>query len=136
MFFSLMLASINVNGQELSNGKVKKFVKKGRKAYRKEEFWKAKSYYEKVTEANTDKAIYWFEAGLNQFDSKVKRENALPYFKKALELSVKDTIPELLYYTAKTMHFVGDFEDAIEFYNLFLDNLSSLPSRRISEPWS
>lgn len=44
--------------QELSKRKVKVFVKKGRKAYRKEEYWKSKSYYDKVTDANTDKAQY------------------------------------------------------------------------------
>lgn len=113
------------HAQDLSNRKIKKFVKKGRKAYRKEEYWKSKSYYEKVTNANADKAQYWFEAGLAYYDSQVKREDAITYFEKALELSEKDTIPELLYYTAKTHHFRGEFEKAIDFYNIFLSNITN-----------
>ncbi|NOQ71665.1 MAG: OmpA family protein [Crocinitomix sp.] len=116
----LFIGVPNANAQELSKGKIKKFVKKGRKAYRKEEYWKAKSYYDKVTDANTDKAQYWFEAGLAYYDSQVKREDAIVYFEKALELSVVDTIPEILYYAAKTYHFNGEFEKAIEYYNMFL----------------
>ncbi len=116
----LFIAVPNANAQELSKRKIKKFVKKGRKAYRKEEYWKAKSYYDKVTDANTDKAQYWFEAGLAYYDSQVKREDASVFFEKALELSVEDTIPEIFYYAAKTYHFKGEFEKAIEYYNMFL----------------
>ncbi|MFT5822154.1 MAG: outer membrane protein OmpA-like peptidoglycan-associated protein [Crocinitomix sp.] len=116
----LFVAVPSANAQELSKGKIKKFVKKGRKAYRKEEYWKAKSYYDKVTDANTDKAQYWFEAGLAYYDSQVKREDAIVFFEKALLLSVEDTIPEILYYAAKTYHFKGEFEKAIEYYNMFL----------------
>jgi tetratricopeptide (TPR) repeat protein len=110
----LFIAVPSANAQELSKGKIKKFVKKGRKAYRKEEYWKAKSYYDKVTDANTDKAQYWFEAGLAYYDSQVKREDAIVFFEKALELSVIDTIPEILYYAAKTYHFNGECEKASE----------------------
>lgn len=116
----LFVAIPNGNAQELSKGKIKKFVKKGRKAYRKQEYWKAKSYYDKVAAAETDKAQYWFEAGLAYYDSKVKREDAIVFFEKALELSVIDTIPEILYYAAKTYHFKGEFEKAIDYYNMFL----------------
>ncbi len=38
---------------------IKKYVKKGRKAYNKGEYWKAKSYYDKVTSSSTTKALYW-----------------------------------------------------------------------------
>ena len=116
----LFIGTPMMHAQELSKGKIKKFVKKGRKAYRKEEYWKAKSYYDKVTDANTDKAQYWFEAGLAYYDSQVQREDAIVYFEKALDLSVTDTIPEILFYAAKTYHFKGEFEKAIEYYNLFL----------------
>lgn len=126
--FLLSLAFVvphEADAQSLSNRKIKKFVRKGRKAYRKEEYWKAKSYYDKVTAANTDKAQYWFEAGLAYYDSKVKREDALVYFEKALELSDKDTIPEILFYAGKTYHFTGEFEKAIDYYNLFLKNVEN-----------
>lgn len=124
LFVLLFVGHPQGYGQALSNGKIKKFVKKGRKAYRKEEYWKAKSYYDKVTDANTDKAQYWFEAGLAYYDSQVQREDAIVYFEKALSLSEKDTIPEILYYAAKTYHFIGEYEKAIDFYNLFLLNLT------------
>ena len=119
------LAPVEVEAQSLSNRKVKKFVRKGRKAYKKEEYWKAKSYYDKVTAANPDKAQYWFEAGLAYYDSQVQREDALVYFEKALELSEEDTIPEILYYAAKTYHFTGEFEKAIDYFNLFLKSVEN-----------
>lgn len=116
--------SFSAHGQELSNRKIKKFVRKGRKAYRKEEYWKAKSYYDKVTDANTDKPQYWFEAGLAYYDSQVQREDAIKYFEKALALSTTDTIPEILYYAGKTYHFNGEFEKAITYYNMFLNSIT------------
>lgn len=124
LFFSLITPTNHVQAQELSKRKIKKFVKKGRKAYRNQEYWKAKSYYDKVIDANSSKAQYWFETGLTYFDSQVKREDAIVYFNKALELSVEDTIPEIYYYAAKTLHFRGEFEKAIEYYNLFLKRIS------------
>lgn len=111
--------------QALSNRKVKKFVRKGRKAYRKEEYWKSKSYYDKVTASNPKKSQYWFEAGLAYYDSKVQREEALIYFEKALELTEEDTIPEILFYAAKTYHFTGEFEKAIDYYNMFLKSVEN-----------
>ena len=91
-----MVCSYSGYTQDLGNFAVKKFVKKGRKAYRKEEYWKAKSYYDKVTESNPTKAQYWFEAGLAYYDSQVQRENSVIYFEKAISLSKTDTIPEIL----------------------------------------
>ncbi len=125
LFACFILTNSDCYAQQLSNSKVKKFVKKGRKAYRKEEYWKAKSYYDKVTDANPTKAQYWFEAGLAYYDSQVQREDAITYFEKALSLSVQDTIPEILYYAAKTYHFRGEFEKAIDYYNLFLGSITS-----------
>lgn len=121
----LMVCSYSGYTQDLGNFAVKKFVKKGRKAYRKEEYWKAKSYYDKVTESNPTKAQYWFEAGLAYYDSQVQRENSVIYFEKAISLSKTDTIPEILYYIAKSYHFIGEFEKSIEYYNMFLNTLSN-----------
>ncbi len=84
---SLIFTPQHAEAQELSKRKIKVFVKKGRKAYRKEEYWKAKSYYDKVTDANTDQAQYWFEAGLAYYDTQVQRENAIVFFEKALDRS-------------------------------------------------
>jgi outer membrane protein OmpA-like peptidoglycan-associated protein/tetratricopeptide (TPR) repeat protein len=122
---SLYFQAETAHAQQLKPGKIKKFVRKGRKAYRKGEFWKAKSYYDKVTNANSDKAVHWFETGLVYYDSQVQRENAIIYFEKALELSAqeKDTIPEIFYYAGKTYHFNGEYEKAIETYNIFLSKV-------------
>lgn len=106
---------------------IKKYVKKGRKAYQKGEYWKAKSYYDKVTSSSTTKPQYWLEAGKVYYDSQVEREKSLVLFTKALEYSTDegDTIPEIFYYKAKAHHFVGEYEDAIESYNIFLSKVKN-----------
>lgn len=108
-------------------GQVKKYVKKGRKAYAKGEYWKAKSYYDKVTASSTTKPQYWLEAGMVYYDSEVEREKSLALFEKALEYSgdAGDTIPEIFYYKAKALHFNGEYERAIENYNFFLNNVKN-----------
>lgn len=110
---------------EYKSGKEKKYVRKGRNAFRKGEYWKAKSYYDKVVSENPTKAHYWFETGLVYYESQVEREKSLNFFLKALELSTTDTIPELLYYTAKAYHFNGEYEKAIEYYTLFLNHVKN-----------
>src|SRR5690606_32526750 len=37
----------------------------------------------------------------------------------------KDTIPEIFYYKAKAHHFVGEYEEAIESYNVFLSKVKN-----------
>jgi outer membrane protein OmpA-like peptidoglycan-associated protein/tetratricopeptide (TPR) repeat protein len=111
--------------EKTGGGKEKKFVRKGRNAYRKGEYWKAKSYYDKVIAEKPTKPQYWLETGLVYYDSEVEREKSLNFFLKALELSTTDTIPEILYYTAKAYHFNGEYEKAIEFYTLFLNNVKN-----------
>lgn len=107
-------------------GKIRKYVRKGRKAYNKGEYWKAKGYYEKATSANTPKSQHWLEAGIVYYDSQVEREKSLDFFLKALEYSEEgDTIPQLYYYTAKAYQFVGDYESALDYYNRFLQNVEN-----------
>jgi outer membrane protein OmpA-like peptidoglycan-associated protein/tetratricopeptide (TPR) repeat protein len=110
---------------EKITGKERKFVRKGRNAYRKGEYWKAKSYYDKVIEENPTKPEYWLETGIVYYESQVEREKSVIYFDKALALSAADTIPEILYYAAKAYHFIGEYEKAIEYYNLFLSNVKN-----------
>lgn len=105
--------------QTLKPGQEKKLVKKGRKSFRKAKYWQSKSYYDKVTNAESTNSQYWFEAGMVYYESQVEIEKSLPKFEKALELSVNDTTPELLMYLGHAYHFTGDFEKAIVFYNLF-----------------
>lgn len=50
--------------EETGGGKEKKYIRKGRAAYRKGEYWKAKSYYDKVTAQNPTKPQYWLETGI------------------------------------------------------------------------
>ncbi|MBK6525758.1 MAG: hypothetical protein IPG07_09530 [Crocinitomicaceae bacterium] len=66
--------------EKTSGGKEKKFVRKGRNAYRKGEYWKAKSYYDKVVAEKPTKPQYWLETGLVYYDSEVEREKSLNYF--------------------------------------------------------
>lgn len=58
LIFSLVFTPQPSEARELSRREIKVFVKKGLIAYRKEEYWKAKSYYDKVTDTNTDRAKY------------------------------------------------------------------------------
>ncbi len=113
------LNSSVVYGQNLKPRQERKLVKKGRKAYRKAEYWKAKSYYDKVTNSKSTNDQYWYEAGAVYYDSNVEVEKSLQKFEKALELSTSDTIPEILMYLGHANHFVGNYEEAIKYYNLF-----------------
>lgn len=117
---SLFFTSAHIaQGQTLPEKQIKKLVKKGRKAERDLEYWKAKTYYDKATAGGSRDPQHWFEAGAVYYDSKVEREKALLFFDEALNLSFTDTIPELLYYTGNTHHYMGEYEKAIVFYNLF-----------------
>ncbi|MEO9532661.1 MAG: OmpA family protein [Crocinitomicaceae bacterium] len=125
LFFVLLATTLvtETSFAQEKESQIKKYVKKGRKAYTKGQYWKAKSYYDKVTSSSTTKPQYWLEAGIVYYESQVEREKALPLFEKALEFSTQsgDTIPEILYYKAKANHFAGSYEQAIEDYNLFLN---------------
>jgi len=76
---SAMNNSYAQGDEGLKPRKIKKFVRKGRNAYRKGEYWKAKSYYDRITNANSPKSQYWLEAGMVYYDSQVEREKAIIY---------------------------------------------------------
>jgi tetratricopeptide (TPR) repeat protein len=127
ILFTGVLSPLTSTWSQEKPSQIKKYVKKGRKAYTKGEYWKSKSYYDKVTASSTTKPQYWLEAGMVYFDSQVEREKSLPLFDKALEYSGDsgDTIPEIFYFKAKAHHFNGDYEKAIENYNIFLNNVKN-----------
>ena len=124
--FNFSVVSIDAFAQEKPS-QIKKYIKKGRKAFSKGEYWKAKSYYDKVTSSSSTKPEYWLEAGMVYYDSQVEREKSLEYFEKALEFSAQteDTIPEIFYYKAKAEHFNGNYEQAIIDYNQFLNKVKN-----------
>ncbi|MDX1349173.1 MAG: hypothetical protein R3279_02935, partial [Putridiphycobacter sp.] len=111
--------------QVLPEKQIKKLVKQGRKAARDLEYWKAKTYYDKATTGGSRDPQHWFEAGAVYYDSKVEREKSLDFFKEALNLSFTDTIPELLSYTGDAYHYIGEYEKAIQYYNLFRKEISN-----------
>lgn len=125
LLFTAAMPNESFAQETLKAGKIKKFVRKGRKAYRKDEFWKAKSYYDKVVNANSQDPQHWFETGLVYFDSKVEREKSIVYFEKSLELSTDDTIPETFYYLGKAYLYNGEYEKAIESFNVFLNRVKN-----------
>ena len=121
----MMMGQSVVQAQVLPEKQIKKLVKKGRKASRDLEFWKAKTYYDKATSGGTRDPQHWFEAGAVYYDSKVEREKSLDFFSEAINLSFTDTLPELLSYMGDAYHYIGEYEKAITFYNLFRKEISS-----------
>ncbi|MFK8037206.1 MAG: OmpA family protein [Crocinitomicaceae bacterium] len=120
----LLFNSNSIQAQPLAEKQIKKLVKKGRKATRDLEYWKAKSYYDKATSGGSRDPQHWFEAGAVYYDSKVEREKSLEFFDEAINLSFTDTIPELLYYMGDVNHYIGEYEKAIVFYNLFRNEIN------------
>ncbi|MFD1550881.1 hypothetical protein DNU06_05235 [Putridiphycobacter roseus] len=120
----LLLGTSTIQAQTLSQKEITQLVKKGRKATRDLEYWKAKTYYDKATTGGSRDPQHWFEAGAVYFDSKVEREKSLSFFQEAINLSFTDTIPELLNYMGDAYHFVGEFEKAISYYNLFRKDIN------------
>ena len=115
----LIIGQTSVQGQSLDEKQIKALLKKGRRATRESEHWKAKTYYDKITNGGSRNPVHWYEAGQVYFESKVEREKSLDLFKKGLELSISDTIPELLYATADAYHFIGEYETAISYYSQY-----------------
>lgn len=120
----LFLGQSSVQAQVLPEKQIKKLVKKGRKATRDLEYWKAKTYYDKATIGGSRDSQHWFEAGAVYYDSKVEREKSLEFFDEALNLSFTDTLPELLYYIGDAYHYIGEYEKAISYYSLFRKEIS------------
>ena len=71
LFFVLLATTLvtETSFAQEKESQIKKYVKKGRKAYTKGQYWKAKSYYDKVTSSSTNKPQYWLEAGLLRISS-------------------------------------------------------------------
>lgn len=117
--FAIFNTTTYVNAQSLKPREEKKIVRKGRKAFNKQQYSQAKGYYDKVTNSGSTNSQYWFEAGMLYFDSKVDMEQSVPLLEKALELSHEDTIPEIFLYLGHAYHYVGEFENSIQSYNTY-----------------
>ena len=96
-----------------------KDLKNARSEMSKANYHEAKSYYEKLLESSPNNPDLLFETGLAYYNSKIEKEKSEAYFQKALDNSKKDTIPELIYYLARSQHFNSNFEEAKESYKNF-----------------
>lgn len=122
-FTNITSFSQEVDSASLSIKKQKKIAKKARKAFRKGYYSLAKEHYDKLTNSNTQNPEYWHESGLTYFESGVDIEQSLEKLNKALELSVEWINPELFIALGDMHHYNSNFEEAIEYYNLYRESL-------------
>ena len=108
----------------LSESKQKKIAKKGRKALRKKEYILAKSYYDQLTNSNSQNPAYWYEAGLTYYNSAIDVNNALSKYTKALELSSETINPDIYLGLGDIYHYNSNYERAIEYYNQYRSEIS------------
>jgi outer membrane protein OmpA-like peptidoglycan-associated protein/tetratricopeptide (TPR) repeat protein len=97
----------------------RKLVKKARAALAKSDYENAKLLYSEALAIVPEVPDLNFELGLAYYNSNVEKGKSLDYFIKALTYSKEDTIPEMLFYLARSYHYVEDFENAIKYYNSF-----------------
>lgn len=122
VFILLILgfSSTNLQAQDLDPKEEKKTYKKARRLLDAENYEKAKPYFEQLVDLKPNNVIYSYEAGLAFFNSKVDKGNALEYFRNSLAATKGDTIPEIIFYIARSYQFLGQFDEAIVAYDDYL----------------
>ncbi|HET6245245.1 MAG: PD40 domain-containing protein [Bacteroidetes bacterium] len=111
----ILNAQDTLNQKEHSNNKLFRQSKKHANAG-EPELSRAKLI--KLVERNPDNFNYNYELGLNYYYTFHRKEEALPYFEKAVKNSPKDTIGELFYYLGDLYQHKGELEKAIENYTI------------------
>jgi outer membrane protein OmpA-like peptidoglycan-associated protein/tetratricopeptide (TPR) repeat protein len=103
----------------VTNRSQARLIKKARKQMSLANYHDAKDYYHELLDENPNHPDLLFETGLAYYNSKIHKERAAGFFKDALDNSVGDTIPELIYYLARSLHYNSDFKEAKFYYNRF-----------------
>lgn len=120
--FVFLFLLVIMSGASFGQSKqFKKTHKKALKSLTEGRYFEARDLYNSLIEMGTDDPMVYFEAGLAQYNSYEQREASIEHFEKALELSTKDTVPEIVFYTARAHHYAENFEKAIEYYTVFQD---------------
>jgi outer membrane protein OmpA-like peptidoglycan-associated protein len=119
--YNIILASILIITMEASAQEEKKFIKEAQIATDKVKYDRAIEYYGKALkikessfEANAGMGVVLAEY-LNRY------EEAIPYLEKALRESSSDTISAVYYALGKSYHFIGQYSNALTFYNKLLE---------------
>jgi outer membrane protein OmpA-like peptidoglycan-associated protein len=120
----LLFLTCTINSQAQSE---KKIYHKAKKQLIAEQYDKSKDNYKKLIELNSDKAIYYFEAGLAYYFSQKNREEGIELFEKSLTKFKKDTIPETFYYLGKLYHYNHQFNESTLSLKTFENYLTSTP---------
>ena len=120
----LLFLTCTINSQAQSE---KKIYRKAKKQLIAEQYDKSKENYKKLIELNSDKAIYYFEAGLAYYFSQKNREEGIELFEKSLTKFKKDTIPETFYYLGKLYHYNHQFNESTLSLKTFENYLTSTP---------
>jgi outer membrane protein OmpA-like peptidoglycan-associated protein len=114
--FSLLIQPLQAQKSE-SRASDGKLYKKSTNYYNKGQYDKAREMLYVLVQRNPDHCRYNFRLALNYYFTHFQKENAIPYFEKALGSCKKDTIGEIYYYLGDLYQFNGQLEKAIEAYN-------------------
>ncbi len=116
--FSVISILIFSNYSGIAQNESKK-LKNARKQLIKNNYDEAKTLYDDLIDMDASNGTYHFEGGLAYFNSGVEVEKSVSYFENALDLIGTDTIAEEILYLAKSYHYVGEYDKAIQHYESF-----------------
>jgi outer membrane protein OmpA-like peptidoglycan-associated protein len=94
-----------------------KLRNQARKHTRRGEYGPARIKYLKLIELKPDHFNYNYELALNYYFSYHNKEEAIPYFEKALKNSKKDTVGEIYFYLGELYQISNKLDKALENYN-------------------
>lgn len=90
------------------------------------DFASAEIYYNKLLQKAPDNPVYNFEMGAMLFLTGDRKSRAIPYLEKARDFRVdENSTPDMYYYLGQCYQIAGRYDEAIEAYNSFKNNLKS-----------
>jgi outer membrane protein OmpA-like peptidoglycan-associated protein len=98
---------------EFSHGKLQRMAKKHTA---RAEYEAAREKLHEALKIAPDRFILNYELGLSYYYNSPHKELAIPYFERALQLTVKDTVSEILYYLGDLYQHKGKLDIAKDYY--------------------
>lgn len=103
------------------NFSARQLEKKGDRLMKREDWEAAKVVYHKLLKADPDNDNFNFDLGIAYFNSGVQKEKSITYFERVNEVE----IPVVGFYLARSYHYNGDYENAIETFQNFRSIIST-----------